>query len=337
MMKSAGVIRRVPRAFGLMAGVLALAAPGLVVLGCSKSPTQPPAAGPTKFMLSSSDRNRNPGNYRTQYLALDGSISATWVFDNSGTVTERHPSISQDGNTMVYEKSPGRGGSHDVIVHRLSPVATLDDPNVNTIANETDPYLSLDGKWLSFVRDTIGGRRIRLYDLVNKRFVPLTNIDPAPGSNDSDPALDAAGRRIAFVSDRNGNPDVYVYQVTTQSMLLVPQSISAGNDIEPAISGDGHELAWASDRSGGAGLYDIYLFDLNSALFVPFGANSPGNDRDPSLSNDGAYVVMASDFARPFAVGGYDLWNVNLASGTVWSVNGESSAGDDIDPVLVWP
>jgi Tol biopolymer transport system component len=79
------------------------------------------------------------------------------------------------------------------------------------------------------------------------------------------------------------------------------------------------------------------MYDANAQgpLLVP--SNSAGNERHPTLSNDGAYLILSTDFTRPGSKGGYDLWNLNLANGTVSQVGAESSSADDLEPVLIWP
>jgi Tol biopolymer transport system component len=330
--------RRARRPAGAFVAALVLAA-AAPVAGCGhKNPAAPTVPAPTHFVVFSSDRNRPPGNYRTQLAYLDGSGTITFNFNNSATVVDRRPSITQDGNLLCFETGPGKAGSEDVILYRRKPAAVLaDTAAINSAANETDPYISLDGSRVAFVRDTLGVKRIRLYSLTTHTFIPLPGLEAGGATNDWAPALDGQGARIAFVSDRNGNNDVFVYQVPTTSLLSTPLSSSPDDDIEPAMSGNGQFLAWASNRAGGAGGYDVYLLDLNTSLLVAVPGNSAGDDLSPSLSNDGVYMVFASSFARPNAVGGLDLWNQNITNGTVWQVGGENTAADDFAPVVVWP
>ncbi len=338
MSNSAETPRRARRLTGLLAA-LAFGAAALAAAGCSrKSPAAPIVPPPTRFVVFSSDRNRTAGNYRSQLAYMDGSGTFTFNFNNSATVVDRRPSITQDGNLLCYETGPGKAGSEDVILYRRSPAAVLPDTaTLNTAADETDPYISLDGSRVAFVRDTLGVKRIRLYSLTAHAYIPLPGLEAGGSTNDWQPALDAKGARLAFTSDRNGNNDVFVYQVPTASLLSTPLSSSPDDDIEPALSGNGQFLAWASNRAGGAGGYDVYILDLNTSLLVNVPGNSAGDDRGPSLSNDGVYMVFVSDFSRPGALGGLDLWTQNIVNGIVSQVGGLSSPADDFAPVLVWP
>lgn len=313
------------------AAFLAIIAPG-----CSKKPTAPNIPGPTRFLVFSSDRGRAAGSYRNYFATLDGGGASQFAPRSGAALVDRHPSITQDGRLLVYQSSPGRGGSQDVLIFNRSSKALTDDPNINTDFDEIDPQISLDGTRLVFVRDSLGIQYIRLYDLGARRLIPLPNL-AAPGFSDWEPALDAQGRRIAFTTNRNGSSDVMHYRVTNQTLDPASALQSIAGDVEPALSGDGRYVAFASNRAGGAGDFDLFLFDLNTSLLVtlPGNANSSLADRDPTISNDGGIIVFVSN--RPNGAGGMDLWNLNRIVGVLSQPNGESSAEDDLEPSLVWP
>src|SRR6185436_16219887 len=121
----------------------------------------------------------------------DGSGAAKFVIGTGSGVVDRHPSITGSGVLLVFQSSPGRGGSEDVFGFNRTSGSVIDDDNVNTTASETDPYVSLDGQRVAFVRDTLGEKRIRLYDTPSQRLIPLPNL-PGVSGNDSQPALDGA-------------------------------------------------------------------------------------------------------------------------------------------------
>ena len=257
-----------------------------------------------------------------------------FVIGTGTGIVDRHPSITGDGNLLVYQSSPGRGGSQDVLGYNRASGQLTDDSNVNTTANETDPYISLDGRRLAFVRDTLGTKRIRLYDTQGQRFIPLAGLDGGAGSNDWAPALDELGQRMVFVSDRLGGPDVFLYNVATQALSSFGSLASDSAEVEPTISGDGRYVCIASNRAGGMGGYDLFLFDRNTSQLVAHSANSASSDRDPSISYDGTYVQFASD--RSGGLGGMDLWLHNRTAGTVTQVSDQNSTATDVDPVIVW-
>jgi Tol biopolymer transport system component len=309
------------------------------VSGCSKNSTAPqttPQAtpAPTKFSVFASDRNRLAGVFHNYVTGLDVPGTYAFTFGTGTAIVDRHPSISEDGHLFVYQSSPGRGGSQDVFMFNRATGVFTDDPSVNTNANETDPYLSLNGRRLAFVREILGVKRIQLYDTQTRTFIGLPGIEGSASSNDWAPALDEQGLRLAFVSDRNGNPDVFVYRVSTHALSAYAPLASASDDIEPSISGSGRYVAFASDRTGGLGGYDLYLFDLTTQLLVAVPGNSVASDRDPSISFDGSHLQFASD--RAGGLGGMDVWLLDLAAGTVQAVSGQNSSAADVDPVIVW-
>jgi Tol biopolymer transport system component len=314
-----------------IAALLALIAPG-----CSKKPTAPTIPGPTRFVVFSSDRGRTAGSYRNYFATPDGAGATQIAPRNVAGLVDRHPSITQDGRLVAYQSSPGRAGSQDVLIFNRSGGGVTDNPNINTDFDEIEPQISLDGSRLVFVRDSLGIKYIRLFDLANNRLIPLPNL-PAPGFSDWEPSLDALGRRIAFTTNRGGNSDVMLYRVTNQSLDPASAMQSATGDVEPALSGDGRYVAFASNRAGGAGDFDLHVFDLNTSLLValPGNANTSSVDRDPTISYDGSIMVFVSN--RPNGVGGMDLWNLNRIAGVLSQPAGEVSAEDDLEPSLVWP
>jgi len=266
----------------------------LELAGCSgksttaPKPTPSPTPSPTRFTVFASDRGRTTGYFRNFITGLDGSGTSGFVFGTGSAIVDRHPSITADGNLLVYQSAPGRGGSQDVFGYSRATDHFTDDANVNTNANESRPYT----------------------------------------------ALDQLGQRMAFVSDRNGNPDVYLYQITTQTLTIVAAMASDSADIEPSISGNGRYVCFASTRAGGQGAYDLVLVDSSTGQLVALPGNSAASDRDPSISSDGMHIQFASD--RPGGLGRMDLWLLDRANGTVQEVNGQNSAADDVDPVIVW-
>lgn len=315
----------------VLLGILSLAA-----AGCSKSSPNAPTSSPspTRFTVFASDRGRAAGNYRNYVTGHDVPGTNIFVIGTTSGIVDKHPSITESGALLVYQSSPGRGGSEDVFGYNTESGQVTDDSNVNTVANETDPYISLDGRRLAFVRDTLGTRHIRLYDTQGQRLIALTRLDGASGTNDWAPALDASGARIVFVSDRLGGPDIFVYTVGSQTLSTFASLSSDSADIEPSISGNGRYVCFASSRAGGLGGYDLVLFDLIAGQLVTLTGNSSAADRDPSISYDGSRIQFAS--TRSGGLGGMDLWMLDRPGGMVSQVSGQNSSATDVDPVLVW-
>ena len=307
------------------------------IWGCSKnSPTAPPLPGAAKFLVFTSDRGQPPGVTRNFYLTLDTGNYAQ--FSAADTVLVRRPSIRSDGTVIAYEEDPASGYTFNkrVVIYSLTSGTRTVDPHVDIPGfDESDPYLSLDGTKLLFVRDTLGAKKIRLYDLTTATFIPMPNLEDAPASNDFAPACDARAQRIAFTSDRNGNLDVFLYQLPTTELINIPGVTSPAVDQEPCVSGNGRFMAWSTDRTPNVGGFDILVMDINSLTFDSFPSNTTFNEAQPTMSVDGTYMTFASD--RPNGQGGIDLWNLNRATSTTSQPTYESSAATEGLPVLVWP
>ena len=303
--------------------------------GCSKHPAAPPLPGPTRYVVFTSDRGRATGSYRNFVATLDGGTSQQ--NPRAGAkIIDRHPSLTQDGRVLAYQSQDSLGANWNVFLYNRSTNTVTNDPNINTDDDETEPSISLDGTRLAFVRDSAGTKHVRLYDLVNHRFVPLINLEAA-GFNDWEPSLDGAGHRLAFTTDRNGTADVMVYQVSINTLIAPADLASPGTDRQPSLSGDGRYVAFSSDRAGGLGGFDLYVYDLTGSILLalPGNANSVADDEEPAMSSDGSNMIFVSN--RPGGSGGFDLWNLDRIGAVISQTNGLSSSSDDLEPSLVWP
>jgi len=320
-----------------MRSSLVCAALGLaLVCGCSKRPTAPPLAGPTRYIVFTSDRNRAAGSDRIYVATLDGAIAQVTPRPGAKLI-DRRPTLTQDARVIAYESQDSVGANWNVFLYNRSSNAVTNDPSINTAADETDPCISLDGTRLAFVRDSLGTRHVRLYDLVNHRFIPLPGLE-APGFSDWQPTLDAAGHRIAFTTNRNGSTDVMVYQVSLAALSSPADLASPVGDESPALSGDSHYLAFQSNRAGGAGGWDLYVYDVDNGFLVglPGGANSAEDDIDPTISFDGSNLYFATNRVGPSG-GGFDLWTLDRIGAVLKEATALSSTSDDLEPALVWP
>ena len=308
---------------------------GVLAGGCGKEDdvTQVPDCGGSNLIAFASDRNG-----RSQIFLYDtpsGEYRLLQGLDN-GASADRNPSITRDARYIAFERSGGSSGV-DVLVFDRCAGAIAPVSGLNTVGDETDPAFTGDGLKLAFARDTLGHRRLRLFDGQNDRYVPLPGIDAPAGFDDWAPSSNQSGSKIAFVSNRNGNDDVFVYDAAGDSLLALPDLVSPEQDTDPWLTPDGNWLAFASSRAGGSGLLDIRLYDLQTKTFITLdtAVNSAQDDRGPTLSPDANVVLFVSN--RSVTLGGFDLF-IHLRSGTgVERPSGASSAGSDESPALVWP
>ena len=309
----------------------------VVACGCSKRPTAPPVAAPTRYLVFASDRGRVAGSFRNFAATLDGSTEQENPRGTLARVIDRHPSITSDARLIAFTSQDSAAGDWNVFLYNRSSNAVTNDANVNSPLDEVDPCISLDGTMLAFVRDSAGTKHIRLYDLAAHKLVALPGLE-SPGFSDWEPSLDQSGHRIAFTTNRNGTTDVMVYQVATHTLITSPLLADpAAGDQQPGISGDGRFVAFSSNRAGGVGGFDLYVFDLNNLFLValPGNTNSAADDTDPSMSMDGSNLVFVSN--RLDGQGGQDLWLLDRVGAVLKQVNGLSTSADDLEPALVWP
>ena len=252
---------------------------------------------------------------------------------NHRTLNDVNPTLSSDGRFIAFERELN-GGDSDILLYDRCADQLLPQPGLNTPGLEGQPAFSHDGLRLAFVRDTLGRRRIRLYDGTAARLIPLPALEAAGAYADSAPSLDQNGTVIAFVSTRNGNADVLVYDLVGDSLRSLPDLASTANDVDPGVTPDGHYLVFASNRAGGAGDYDLYLYDLQARSFLTVApeVNTQYVERSPTINVDANRIVFESNRTGSQ---GMDLWLYTRSTGHA-EHTGASSASNDVEPCIQW-
>jgi Tol biopolymer transport system component len=127
---------------------------------------------------------------------------------------------------------------------------------LNTTGAEEYPHFSYDGRYLVFASDRGAQRKIFLYDVQNRRLLPLPGLNQ-PGSVQDQPAISADGRYLVYVSEQAGKPDIFVYdRQSFQSENLTEDLL--GEVRHPSISGNGRFITFESNRSG---QWNIEIYD----------------------------------------------------------------------------
>jgi Tol biopolymer transport system component len=164
---------------------------------------------------------------------------------------------------------------------------------------------------------------------VTRRAADLPSLSAALGGEAGD--LSADGRFVAFVSasshlvpgqiDTNGKEDVFLYDRTTRTALLVSRTrasavtAATGRSLHPAVSADGRYVAFSSDArnlvpgANPTGVRSLFLFDRTTGA-VSLVART-GIEPDVRMSPDGRWLVFSStgpDFA-PGQLGQIFLWD----------------------------
>ena len=175
--------------------------------------------------------------------------------------TEVRASVSADGRRIVWGSTDRAGGAGgwDLWQARLQDRRWTDPQPlaINSTANDFDPLLSADGKWLYFFSNREGGQ----------------------GGDDL--------HRAAVLADGSfGTPE-----------NLGPGVNGKGDEWAPTPSADGRLLLFASDGFGGVGGHDLFVAHWNGKAFVdprPVpGVNTKADEFDAAWIDGGKAIVFA--------------------------------------------
>ncbi len=130
----------------------------------------------------------------------------------------------------------------------FTPPPEVGGGGINSQAPDQFPAYSADGQYLAFASDRNGSRDVFLYDLRNRRIIPLAEIN-RPNSSQDQPSISATARYLTYVTDERGKPDIWVYDRQRRAVenltLYLPGSVR-----NPTISADGRQIAFESSRLG---------------------------------------------------------------------------------------
>ncbi|NYT07165.1 MAG: PKD domain-containing protein, partial [Methanomicrobiales archaeon] len=109
-----------------------------------------------------------------------------------------------------------------------------------------------------------------------------------------DPSIE--GHIIVWVDGRNSFWDIYLYDLESQTEILVTPDTAGSNQVDPIVSGD--RIVWSDDRDKGNSQYDVYLYSITTGEEMLLSPDMTSISLEhPRLSGD--YVVCE----------GYDLNN----------------------------
>ena len=135
------------------------------------------------------------------------------------------------------------------------PVLDLNS-GLNTRAGDRQPNFSHDGNYLVFSSDRSSSRNVYLYDVRQKKLLPLPGLNQAQ-SMQYDPAISADGKYIVYVSEQYGAPNIMFYDRAARSVKNITQDF-VGEVRHPTISGNGRFIAFESNHTG---QWDIQIYD----------------------------------------------------------------------------
>jgi Tol biopolymer transport system component len=198
---------------------------------------------------------------------------------------ESWPRFTYDSVKLAFARRIATGEKRVRLYEPLGDTL-IDLPGLDAPGGFDDdmPAPNLDGSRIAFVSN----RAATLDVLVWNRGTGIGTFPAlaSPGT-DTEPSLSANGRWLAFASDRTGGMggfDVYLYDLTGDSLVTLPGLNSNGDDRHPSVSADGDVIVFQSDRAGGGGHYDLYHYIRSTAaLDQPAAFKSASDDIQPYL------------------------------------------------------
>lgn len=176
------------------------------------------------------------------------------------------------GITIGRSLSWGMGLSLMGILAACSPVNEFQEPAVlNSRYTNEQPALSGDGRFVAFVSNRDGDRKIMMYDLERRQFIDLSRVNRASAIAEN-PSLSRTGRYMVYLSSDRGRPEIELYDRATQRTEVLTSAYS-GWVRNPSISPDGRYIAFETSRRG---QWDVEVLDrgANVELDIAQGSRS---------------------------------------------------------------
>jgi len=167
----------------------------------------------------------------------------------------------------------GIGLSIAGLVAACSQVTSPTGPTIlNSRYTDEQPALSGNGRFVAFVSNRDGSRKILLYDLQQRQFIDLPRLNQSNAIAET-PSLSRNGRYIVYIASDQGRPEVALYDRRTRSSQVLSSGYRSWVR-SPSISPDGRYIAFESDSRG---QWDIEVLDRgpNIELDIPDGSTSP--------------------------------------------------------------
>jgi Tol biopolymer transport system component/serine/threonine protein kinase len=210
---------------------------------------------------------------------------------------EASPSISPDGNFVVYTTTEGK--DFDLFLQRIggrNPVNLTKDSDKDDQVGVFSP----DGQWIAFQSQRAGGGV----------FIMGATGESVRRVSDSgfQPSWSPDGKEIVFGTQiglypfaRGGISELWTVNVDTGKKRKIFQ----GDAVQPAWSPNGRWIAYWGIPSGGA-TRDLWTIDSNGGSPIQI-TNDPAVDWNPVWSPDGNYMYFSSDRG-----GTMSLWRIKV-------------------------
>jgi OOP family OmpA-OmpF porin len=242
---------------------------------------------------------------------------------NTLEYSEFAPTVSADGNTMIFESD--RGGRWRLYIStQVKPGVWSEPKDIDVINNRVaggdflgGPCLSYDGTKLFFtsnMKGSVGGMDMWYSEKIGDKWQSPKNMGRTINSAGYDgfPSLSPDGKVLYFM--REGTKDSPTGQRCCVLMMAekrgnffinpkpLPAPVNNGCEGYPRIMVDGKTLIFSSYREGGKGGYDLYQSKFNNGKWgipVPMEfINTPKDDELISVPGTGDMIYLSNTMSN---------------------------------------
>jgi len=257
------------------------------------------------------------------------------------TDDEYWPSITADGQTMMFTRQPNIGTNpgftgvvqEDFYISYFSANAWQKAFNagapLNTIQNEGAQSISSNGSYMFFTACNrpggLGNCDLYFSAFNNGKWTEPSNLGSPVNTNrwESTPSISADGKTLFFSSSRPGGfggKDIWLTRLNEKNKWTEPVNLGSdinteGDEMSPFIHFDGKTLYFASDGRVGMGGFDLFVTRMkdDSTWTTPQNLGYPINTYNDEMGliiesgGQKAYYSSTRDKSK-----GKDIYSFNL-------------------------